>query len=133
MSEQHANPIMPSIIPLLEAFLAEERFQEIFEDMAKAAKIEYKDKDEMKTKLFTVSKDGNIGFIIGELNTMFNDFSIEFHLRKDPIYKYHMDDPAKRDKIIQISKKILNKQTISEDETAYLDSIIHWKNGKRAN
>jgi len=116
---EKSERIADAIRPILEAFLVCEDYQTIFWDMARAVKYEGDDANEMRTALFTVSPDGQIGFVIAELNDLFFEFQlIEKVKGLEPFKSLLETKPEKRKDIAALAKLILSGVEISNEDVA---------------
>ena len=116
-----SEKIDDAIRPVLEAFLICEDYQATFWDMARAVKYEGDDATEMRTALFTVSPDGQIGFVIAELNDLFFEFQlIEKVKGLEPFKTLLETKPEKRKDIVGLAKQILTGVEINNEDVQKL-------------
>lgn len=109
--------INDAIRPVLEAFLLCEDYQATFWDMARAVKYEGNDENEMRTALFTVSPEGEIGFVIAELNDLFFEYQIIHKVKGLEPFKTLLETkPEKKKDIVELAKKILSGGEISNED-----------------
>lgn len=111
------NKINKGIAPVLESFLAEEVYQEKFKDMAFALGYKGNDISKIKEILFSADENGDIGFVLSELNEMFFEYQLTRELLKRlPFSEVLKKFPERKQAMINIAIKILNKEEIDNKE-----------------
>lgn len=106
----------------IEQFLREPKYQEEFWKMARAVGFEGKDDDEdgMRVALFMI-KGTEIGFVVGELNEMFQKWQIVKNLRQQPIFYDLLEKhPESEDDLIAFSIETLTTSKLDADKLTKL-------------
>lgn len=122
--KRQANKIASDMAPVLEAFLAYPDYQETFKDMAFA--LGYKGDDNVKIKeiLFTTNEEGDIGFVLAELNGMFQEFQIIFNLSSREPFKSLLENyPEKKTDLVKIAKKALKEGQLTNEDLEKLFNV----------
>lgn len=99
--------IKPELRGLLTEFLADVRYQREFQKMSNIVGCTSRKPNKYRAALFTVA-DGEIGFVIGELNVMFADWQIEKAIKADPIISAQLaDNPELLKKYLEAAKMLM--------------------------
>lgn len=115
------NKISGDLRVTLDEFLHVEEYQEQFAEMAKAVGYTGDDPDMIRLALFTV-KEGEIGFVIGELNEKFFNYQIEKSLKNDPGYSDFIKEfPEALPDLVKMSAGFLRK---GEADEAELEKVL---------
>lgn len=113
--------INSKIAPVLEAFLANPEYQETFKDMAFALGYSGDDTVRQKEILFTANDDGEIGFVLAELNEMFYTFQLTTNLlSQEPFASLVELHPEKKDEVIAFAKRASKGEEITNDDVTKL-------------
>lgn len=100
----------------VEAFLKHPDYQEEFWKMAKAVGYDGDDEDKMRVALF-MEKNGQIGFVIGELNDMFVEFQVLENLKAQPIFFDILQrHPEAKDELLEVGLKLLKTQELDTEK-----------------
>lgn len=124
MEEELKNiaPIKPELRPIIEEFLAYPEYQTLFIAFAKHAGYTGEDSVKAKKHLFTI-KDGEIGFNVVGMNDLFLEFQLLKQLSDTEPYRSLLEKrPAAISQLRELSKKILNKETITNKQ---IEEIFH--------
>lgn len=108
--------IKSDIRPVLESFLNQESLFPKFKEMAKAVGYEGDDPTLIKSALFTAN-NGQIGFVIAELNDMFFEFQLFEQIKdKEPFKTILEEKPESKTKIIALAKRIVNGEEVTNKD-----------------
>ena len=84
--------------------------------MAKAVGYDGDDPTLIKSALFTAN-EGQIGFVIAELNDMFFEFQLFEQIKdKEPFKSLLETNPESKDKIVALAKRIVNGEEITDKD-----------------
>jgi hypothetical protein len=112
-----AKRINPEIAARLEAFLNFEPYQDLFIKFGKIAGYDGADITEAKKSLFTVNKDGEIGFNISGMNELFMEYQLLINLiDKEPYKSLLTEYPEAIQNIRTVANKMLSKEDIGEED-----------------
>ena len=121
--QDKVNPIKKELRPLIEEFLAEEDYQDLFFAFAKRVGYKGKDREKAKNVLFTV-KDLDIGFNIEGVRELFLEFQLLKQLKdKEPYKTLLEEDPTSITKLRAVAKKALESQDITSSDLRDLFTV----------
>lgn len=119
--KRKTNKIDPKIAPVLEAFLAHDEYQATFKDMAFA--LGYKGDDDVKIKeiLFTANSEGDIGFMLSELNEMFFEFQLIMQvMQSEPYASLFKRVPERKSEIVKFAKRLIKQEEVTNEDVQQL-------------
>ena len=102
---------------VLTGFLNDELYQDTFKDMSRSLGYTGDDADKIKASLFSVNDEGQIGFVIAELNGMFFEYQTIENVKNTEPYKTLLDNyPEKRGEVAQLAKRIINGEEVHQED-----------------
>lgn len=106
---------------MLESFLNYEPNYPLYKDIAALVGYSGDEPEKVKSALFSVNDEGQIGFVVAELYDMFFEFQvIQNVIDKEPFKTILTENPKAKDGVITLAKKLLAGEEVTNEDVENL-------------
>lgn len=116
-----AERIKTELRIVLESFLNYAPNYPLYKDIAAAVGYTGDEPDKVKSALFSVNDEGQIGFVVAELHDMFFEYQvIQNVIDKEPFKTLLTEKPELKDGVVALAKKLIAGEEVTNEDVEKL-------------